>query len=164
MSKIVQTVLVVLGSFAIGVACGMCIEVFTGYLEAKNTTKPTVMEYNQLPITPKNSIGVTDNTKENALMMATKFNSLRPNSKQATYIELMEKGFSEENASYAVENIDLDWAENAYDTAVISVGLGCFSPDGTPKPLTEKELRHILNDLHGYTEEETRYALARLTY
>ena len=68
-----------------------------------------------------------------------------------------EYGFSQEAAEFAIENVEVDWNEHAYEFAALARE---EYPDAT-----DEEIENLLRDEQGgpqFTDEQTEYAMSQL--
>ncbi|MGG0788269.1 Ltp family lipoprotein [Peribacillus simplex] len=88
-------------------------------------------------------------SQESAIQSAESYISMGGFSKKGLIEQLEYEGFSNEEASFAVENIDVDWKEQAEISAKTYMDMGGFSHSGLIEQLTYE----------GFTSDEATYGV-----
>ena len=92
--------------------------------------------------------------QKNAIRKAESYIDVMPFSAKGLIKQLEFDGFSSEDASFAVNNIEVDWNEQAALKAESYLDLMAFSADGLADQL----------EYEGFTEEQISYALKAVGY
>lgn len=93
-------------------------------------------------------------SQQNALRQAKNYTELLDFSRDGLIYQLEFDGYSHEDAVYAVDNVDVDWCQEAANKAKSYLDFFAFSRDGLYEQL----------DFDGYTVEEIEYALSAVGY
>lgn len=99
--------------------------------------------------TPELTIG-----QKNAVRKAESYLDLMAFSRSGLIEQLEYEGFSTEDATFAVDYIEVDWNEQAALKAESYLGLMAFSADGLAEQL----------EYEGFTDEQIAYALKAVGY
>lgn len=108
-------------------------------------------------ITIKFSLGKEPTTEQkNALKKAETYSETLHMSKKGIYNQLTSEieGFTEEDAQYAIDNLDVDWKQNALEKAKSYQQTLSMSKNAIYNQLT--------SEIEGFTEEEAQYAIDNL--
>ena len=92
--------------------------------------------------------------RTNAIATAKSYLNCMPFSRTGLIKQLEYEGYSTEAATYAVDNIDVDWNEQCAKTAESYLSVMAFSRDGLYSQL----------QYEGFTEEQIQYGLSSVGY
>ena len=92
--------------------------------------------------------------QRNALREAESYLSVMAFSRKGLIEQLKYEGYSVEDATFAIDNVMVDWNEQCYKDAQSYLDVMAFSKEGLKRQL----------EYEGYTNEQIEYAIKKIGY